>query len=141
MRRHELAFGILVLALLTGVVRAEEASERDTDSPSESLELGASIEVAYERQQNLDLDSAQKDGVDLLGVEAVLEILFAPNDYFDIYLQPNLTREFELREQGEGEDRNTEFSLEEAFFTLRDPERGLSLEVGRTFFADEREWV
>jgi alginate production protein len=140
-RLRELAFGILVSALLTGVVRAEEASEGDGDSPADALEFGADIEIAYERRQNFDLDSAARDGVDLLDIEAVLEILFAPNDYFDIYLQPNLTREFELREQGEGEDRNTEFSLEEAFFTLRDPERGLSLEVGRTLFADGREWV
>jgi alginate production protein len=141
MHRREFASGILVLALLAGAVRAAEASERESESPAESLELGASIEIAYERRQNFDLDSAARDGLDLLDVEAVLEILFAPNDYFDIYLQPNLTREFELREQGEGEERNTEFSLEEAYFTLRDPERGLSLEIGRTFFADEREWV
>ncbi len=120
----------------------EEPLAEDSELEFGPYKFGGSIELDYERLQNFDLDDSADDDLDLLTFEAVLAILFAPTDYFEIYLQPNLTREVELSEQLDpGEDRVTEFSFEEAFFTIRDPDRGLSLEVGRTFFADEREWV
>lgn len=141
--------GLMLSIAVVGSATAEEHGGDDEDPVAEDAdsdlgpyEFGASLELDYERFQNFDLDGSADDGLDLLTVEAVLEVLFAPNDYFEIYLQPNLTRDIELREQKDpGEDRVTEFSFEEAFFTLRDPDRGLTLEVGRTFFADDREWI
>ena len=149
MRWRSIFGGLVLLIAAAGLAQADEHEVKDEESLAEDsgldfgpYEIGGSIELDYERLQNFDLDSSVDDGLDLVTVEAVLAILFAPNDYFDIYLQPNLTRDFELREQQDpGEDRVTEFSFEEAYFTLRDPDRGLSLEVGRTFFADDREWI
>ena len=46
-----------------------------------------------------------------------------------------------LREQGEEEDRSTEFVLEEAYLLFTEPDLGLSLQVGRQSFEDERQWI
>lgn len=120
-----------------GAAQAEEGSE----SIWRSLEFGGSVELAYERQQNFDLDRDSGDDVDLLPLELQLEVLFAPSAYFEAYLQTQLTEPFVLREEGADEDRDTEFVVEEAYFTLSDPDRGLSLQVGRQSFEDLRQWL
>lgn len=137
-----LACGIL----LSASVHAEDVPEADTpEAPPESVlqwfELGGHVELAYERQQNFDLDSRLEGDLDLLPLELQLELLFAPNDYVESYLQLNLMRDFELREQGVGERRDTEFLIEEAYVTLAQPEWGLSLQVGRQSFEDDRQWL
>ena len=111
------------------------------ESILQSLEFGGSLELAYERQQNFDLDSAEGDDVDLLPLELQLEVVFNPNDYIEAYFLGTLTRQFELSEEGEGEVRNTELFVEEAYVTLTDPDHGLSLQVGRQSFEDDRQWL
>ncbi len=107
----------------------------------ERLEIGGSVELAYERQQNFDLDRTTGDDVDRLPVELQLEVLFAPNDYFQAYFQSRLTGQFVLREEGADQARNTEFVVEEAYVNVADPERGLYLQVGRQTFEDARQWL
>ena len=133
------ALGLVLAIAIAGAAHAADAPA--ADSYFHRLEIGGSVELAYERQQNFDLDRATDDDVDLLPVELQLEILFEPNDYFQAYIQPQLTRQFVLREQGADEDRGTELVIEEAYVKVADPERGLSLQVGRQTFEDDRQWL
>ena len=128
---------LVFIGCCAGAAQAEEGSE----SIWRSFEFGGSVELAYERQQNFDLDRDSGDDVDLLPLELQLDVLFAPSAYFEAYVQAQLTEPFVLREQGAAEDRDTEFVVEEAYVTLSDPGRGLSLQVGRQSFEDLRQWL
>jgi alginate production protein len=136
--RGRRAWGIVLSAALAGTVLAAPA--RGAELLLESFELDGSLELATEHRQNFDLDSASADDVTLLPVELQLGLLFKPNDTVEAYVQALLTHPFELREQGEGEARETELLVEEAYVTVSDPDRGLSLQVGRLPFEDERQW-
>jgi alginate production protein len=136
-RRRVLA--IVLSAALAGAVQSAPA--RGAEQLLDAFEFGGSVELAYERRQNFDLDSKIADDVDLLPVELQLELLFEPSDYLEAYVEATLVREFELREEGAGEARETELLIEEAYVTLRDPDRGLALQVGRQTFEDERQWL
>jgi alginate production protein len=120
---------------------AQVAQAEDAESFLEGFEVGGSLELAYEHRRNFDLDGKAADDLDLLPVELHLELTFAPNDYFEAHVETALQREFELREEGVGEPRETELLIEEAYVTLRDPDRGLALQVGRQTFEDERQWL
>ena len=139
-RQRRLANAICLSALLLGI-HAKDTPAVAGDSILRALEFGGSVEVAYERQQNFDIDRAAPDDVDLLPVELQLELLFEPSDYVEIYLQSQLARQFVLREEGEDEDRKTEFLLEEAYVSVKHPDLGLSLQVGRQSFEDDRQWL
>ena len=130
---------IVLSAALAGAVQAAPAE--GAESLLDSLEFGGHVELATEHQRNFDLDRAEDDNVALVPVELQLELLFEPNDYFEAYLQTTLTKQFVLREEGEDEDRNTELTLEEAYVTVRQPDWGLSLQVGRQSFEDDRQWL
>ncbi len=142
--RRRRACGIVLSAALAAAVQAAPARgapEEGGESLLDSLEFGGHVELATEHQRNFDLDRAEDDDVALVPVELQLGLLFDPNDYFEAYLQATLTKQFVLREEGEDEDRNTELTLEEAYVTVRQPDWGLSLQVGRQSFEDERQWL
>jgi hypothetical protein len=107
----------------------------------ELFEFGGHIELVYERLQNFDLDSGNGDDLDLLPVEVELGVLFSPNDYFEAYLQSQLTRTLVLRDNGEDEVRDSELLVEEAYVIVTEPDWGLSLQVGRQSFEDRRQWL
>jgi alginate production protein len=136
--RHGSLAGLL-LALAAG--RAVAAPAENGESLLDAFELGGHIEVATEYQRNFDLDRSEPDDVLLVPTELQLDLLFDPNEYFEAYVQALLAKQFVLREQGEEEDRSTEFVLEEAYVLLTQPDWGLSLQVGRQSFEDERQWI
>ena len=110
-------------------------------SISDLLEVGGEVEVAYQRQQDFDLDRGEADDLDLLPIEAKLELLFAPNDYVEAFLQTTLFHAFTLRDQGEDDVDATDLFVEEAYLMLQEPDLGLALQVGRQSFEDARQWL
>jgi len=138
-RRH--AFGIVISAYAIAALPANAGEGEANGSIFEAFEFEGSLEVTYEREQNFDLDSSQADDVDLLPVELAIEVGFEPNEYFKAKFQPTLNRDFELHEEGRGQDRDTELLIDEVYFTLTDPNYGLSLQVGRQSFEDHRQWL
>ena len=68
-------------------------------------------------------------------------MLFAPNDYVEAFLQTTLFHAFTLRDQGEDDVDPTDLFVEEAYLTLREPNLGLALQVGRQSFEDPRQWL
>ena len=128
----------LVLALvLAGAAEAEEPDE----SPWDAFELEGSAELAYERQENFDLDRGTPDDVDLLPVEVQLGLSFEPGDYFEAFVEGSFNHTISLREEGPNESRPTELLLEQAYGILRHPDLGLSVQVGRQTFEDQRQWL
>ena len=141
LRRGGLAILLLAMALAQAAAAEVEAEAVDGESLLDAFEFGGHIEVATEYQREFDLDRSEPDDVELVPTELQLELLFAPNDYFEAYVEASLAKQFVLREQGEEEDRSTEFVLEEAYLLLSEPDLGLSLQVGRQSFEDERQWI
>jgi alginate production protein len=138
---ERVAAWIALAACLAGAVHAHSAHADQAGSILDVLEVGGEVEVAYQRQQEFDLDRGEPDDLDLLPVEAKLEVLFAPNDYVEAFLQTTLFHAFTLRDQGEADVDDTDLFVEEAYLTLREPELGLALQVGRQSFEDSRQWL
>lgn len=135
------SYGFCLCVSISSAVNAEHALAGAANSISQSLEFGGSIELAYERLQNFDLDSAEADALDVLPVELEVEGLFYPNEYFQAYFRTTLTHEFVLHEEGEQDVPNTELHITEAYVTGSDPDWGLSIQLGRQLFEDERQWL
>jgi len=136
-----LFLGIVALAFCSGTTSADEVIDPEEAAPDGPFGFAGNIELVYERLRNFDLDSGTSDDLDSLEVDAAFGFLFAPSDNLFVYLQPNLTREIPLRDQRGDEDRVTEFGFEEAYLTVLDRELGLSLQMGRSAFVDERGWL
>ena len=132
-------YGIVLSSCIGGAVRAEDQAEevRAEGEPEEGdwipqgLELGGQIELAWERQQNFDLDGSSDDDLNLLGAELQLGLDFDPSEYFDASFQPD---------RGAGEARNTELFVEEAHLTVTKPDWDLSLQFGRQPFEAVGQW-
>jgi alginate production protein len=135
------AGGVFMSLLIATAAQAEDATDATPNRLSEHLQFGGSIELAYEREQDFDLDSAEKDDADIMAMELTLEFLFEPNDFVEVFFQPQLIQQVRLREEGENEDRGTEFVIEEAYLKVKEPDLGLSLQVGRQNFEDDRQWI
>ncbi len=133
--------GTILWAGVAATLPSNGAAAEAAESFLDYFEIEGSLEVKYERKQNFDLDSSRADDLDELQIELALELDFEPNEYFGAKFQPTLKRDFELHEEGRGEDRETELLIEEAYVTLTDPNYGLSLRVGRQSFEDDRQWL
>ncbi len=139
--RPRLAAWLALSACFAGVVHVRAAPADEAASIWDLFEVGGEVEVAYQRQQDFDLDRGEPDDLDLLPVEVKLEVLFAPNDYVEAFLQTTLFHAFTLRDQGEDDVDPTDLFVEEAYLTLREPNLGLALQVGRQSFEDPRQWL
>ncbi|MGH7322428.1 MAG: alginate export family protein, partial [Candidatus Rokuibacteriota bacterium] len=137
-----------------GCVRssAAEAPGRpvDLEAPPETryrlapfLTFGAEIELVYEFRHNLDLDRRRDDDASLLTPELSLALSFAPDPRFQAFLNVALSRDFVLRDGVEGSRPSEDVALEvkEAFVWARSLPGGLSVQLGRQRFEDEREWL
>jgi alginate production protein len=140
-RRPRRAAWVALAACLAGAVHAGAAPADERASTRDLFEVGGEVEVAYQRQQEFDLDRGEPDDLDLLPVEIKLEVLFAPNDFVEAFLQTTLFHAFTLRDQGEDDVDPTDLFVEEAYLILREPGLGLALQVGRQSFEDPRQWL
>jgi alginate production protein len=121
--------------------RGAESADEVGEGVLAALEVGGSLEIAYEHQQDFDLDESMDDAVDLLPLELQLEARFDPNPFFEAFFSSRLTLPVVLREEGEEAPRDAELVVEEAYVKLCDPARGLSLQLGRQLFEDDRQWL
>jgi alginate production protein len=132
---------VALAACFAGAVHAGAALADEAASIRGLLQVGGEVEVAYQRQQDFDLDRGEPDDLDLLPVEAKLEVLFAPNDYVEAFLQTTLFHAFTLRDRGEDDADDTDLLVEEGYLTLQEPDLGVALQVGRQSFEDPRQWL
>ena len=107
----------------------------------DAVELGGHLELSYEDSRNLDLDGSQGDDLGVAPVELEVEARFEPNETFLAYLRSQLRHQFVVHEDGSQETDTTDFLINEAYVTVTDPDLGLSLQLGRQLFEDERQWL
>lgn len=122
----------------------------DPEAPPETryrlapfLTFGAEIELDYVFRRNRDLADRREDDVSLLTPELSLAWSFDPAPAFQAFLNVALSREFVLAEGVDGAGANEDIALEvkEAFLRAGPLPGGLSLQIGRQRFEDEREWL
>jgi alginate production protein len=139
-----------ILAPGPGSRPASASDPFDPDEPPETryrlapfLTFGAEIEFAYEYRKNLGLDG-RPDNAAAAGVpELSLAFSFDPHPSFQAFVNVAVSREFVWKIEA-GESRPSEdvqLELKEAYVWLRPPPGGLSLQLGRQRFEDERQWL
>jgi alginate production protein len=107
------------------------------------LTLGAELEIDFEFLRNLDLDKRRKDDASLLTPELSVALSFDPAPEFQAFVSVTLSREFVLGAGAEGAGANEDIALEvkEAYVRVRGVPAGLSVQIGRQRFEDERQWL
>lgn len=122
----------------------------DLDAPPETryplapfLTFGAEIEVAYRYRKNLRLDDRRDSDASLLTPELSLALSFDPDPRFQAFLNVAVSRESVLKIEADQSKPSEDVALElkEAFIWLRSLPGGLSLQLGRQRFEDERQWL
>ena len=122
----------------------------DPDAPPETryrlapfLTFGAEIEVAYAYRKNLGLDDRRDGDASLLTPELSLALSFDPDPGFQAFLNVAVARESVLKIEADQSKPSEDVAVEvkEAFIWLRSLPGGLSLQLGRQRFEDERQWL
>ena len=133
-----------------GCSPASAADVFDPDEPPETryqiapyLTFGAELELTYDYQKNLGLDDRRDNDAATLVPELSLAFSFDPDPRFQAFLNVAVSRpavwKIEAGETKPSEDVALE--LKEAFILLRSLPGGLSLQLGRQRFEDERQWL
>jgi alginate production protein len=121
----------------------------DPDEPPEtryqlapSLTFGAELEFNYEYRKNLSLDGRRDNDAATGAPELSLAFSYDPDPAFQAFLNVAVSREIVWKIEADRTKPNEDVQLElkELFIWLRPP-GGLSLQVGRQRFEDERQWL
>ena len=126
----------------------EPVIEFDIDNPPKtrhrltpSVTFGSKVTLDFDLEKNYDLDSDLADDLSKLEPGWDVAFSFNPTPRIHGFLGLELSRAF-LRDDRDNTRRpTTELQVEEAYVTVRDILDGLSLQVGRQDFEDEREWL
>jgi alginate production protein len=152
--RRGAALPVLLALLVTATPgtpsRASAADVFDPDEPPETryrlapfLTFGAEIEVDYAYRKNLGLDDRRDGDGASLAPELSLALSFDPDPRFQAFLNVAVARESVLKiEAGQSKpSEDVTLEVKEAFIWIRSLPGGLSLQVGRQRFEDERQWL
>jgi alginate production protein len=133
-----------------GSTPASAADVFDPDEPPETryrlapaLTFGAELELNYEYRKNLSLDGRRDDDAATGAPELSLAFSFDPDPAFQAFLNVAVSREVVWKIEADRTKPNEDVQLElqEFFVWLRLLPGGLSLQVGRQRFEDERQWL
>ena len=129
---------------------AAAADVFDPDKPPETryqlapfLTFGAEVEVAYEYRKNLGLGDRRDGDASVLASELSLAFSFDPDPRFQAFLNVAVARESVLKIEADHSkpSEDVEVNVAEAFIWLRSLPGGVSLQLGRQRFEDERQWL
>ena len=122
----------------------------DPDAPPDTpyrlapyLTFGAEIEFTHEYRKNLGLDDRPDNDASLFEPELSLAFSFDPDPRFQAFLNVAVSREFVWKIEADRAkpSEDVSFTIQEAFVWLRALPGGLSLQLGRQRFEDERQWL
>jgi alginate production protein len=107
------------------------------------LSFGANLELDYVFGRNLDLDARRADDVSVLTPELSVAFSLDPTPALQGFLNVALTRDFVLADAADtvGPTDDITVELKEAFVRAGRLARGVSVQVGRQRFDDERKWL
>jgi alginate production protein len=148
-----LAVLVAVLSTFTpgrGCSPASAADVFDPDEPPETryqlaphLTFGAELELDFEYRKNLNLDNRPDNETSAFVPELSLAFSWDPDPKFQAFLNFAVSRAAVLKIEADQPRPNEDIALElkEAFILLRSLPGGLSLQMGRQRFEDERQWL
>jgi alginate production protein len=122
----------------------------DPDEPPETnyrlapyLTFGAEIELQYEYRKNLSLDDRPDNEAAFFEPELSLAFSFDPDPRFQAFLNVVVSREVAWKIEADQSKPSDDVALtiQEAFVWVRALPSGLSLQLGRQRFEDERQWL
>jgi alginate production protein len=134
----------------SGSTPASVAQVFDPDDPPEtrypmmpSLTFGADLEVSYEYRKNLDLDDRPDNDASAIAPELSLAFSWDPDPRFHAFLNVVISKTavWKIEADASPPSEDVALELQEAFVLLRSLPGGLSLQVGRQRFEDERQWL
>ena len=146
--RPRLAAFLAILSILAADPASAEVF--DPDAPPETryqlaphLTFGAELEVTYDYRKNLGLDDRRDNDASVLVPELSLAFSFDPDPKLQFFLNVAISRPVVWKTEADGSRPSEEFAFElkEAFVLLRSLPGGLSLQLGRQRFEDERQWL
>jgi alginate production protein len=148
-RARGLAAGLATLLTLLPWPGGPAAEVFELDDPPETryrlapfLTFGAELEIDFSFRRNRDLDDRRADDLSRLTPELSVAFSLDPAPWFQAYLDLTLAQDFVWMD-GAGGTRSSDAMLEvkQAFLRIRRPEGGLSVQIGRQRFEDERQWL
>jgi alginate production protein len=104
------------------------------------LTFGAEIEIESEMVINPDLDRRTADNRRVIEPELEIALSYDPTEFFQAFLDMELTYELEDDQAGE-RTRLTTLEVSRLYVLFREILPGTSLQIGRQEFKDEREWL
>jgi alginate production protein len=134
----------------SGSTPASVAQVFDPDEPPEtrypmmpSVTFGAHLEVNYEYRKNLDLDDRPDNDASAIAPELSLAFSWDPDPRFQAFLNVVISKTavWKIEADASPPSEDVALELQEAFVLLRSLPGGLSLQVGRQRFEDERQWL
>jgi alginate production protein len=127
--------------------RAEPTLTFDFDHPpetthqlSEAWSFGAVLDFDSIVEQNLDLDSSRNDDRATIEPRLDLAVAWEPTENLRAFTEVELRRGIVVRDEDDSLDPEAELRLEQAYVTFSEFRPGLSLQIGRQNFEDERDW-
>lgn len=150
-RRLGSGLGALLAILAVGPgSRPTSADVFDPDDPPETryqlapfLTFGAHLELTYDYRKNLALDDRRDNDAAMGAPELSLAFSFDPHPSFQAFLNVAVTRDivWKIEADRTKPSEDPELELKELFVWLRALPGGLSLQIGRQRFEDERQWL
>jgi alginate production protein len=122
----------------------------DPDEPPETryqiaphLTFGAELELTFDYRKNLGLDNRPDNEASELVPELSLAFSWDPDPKFQAFLNVAVSKAAVWKIEADQAKPSEDVALElkEAFVLLRSLPGGLSLQVGRQRFEDERQWL
>jgi alginate production protein len=104
------------------------------------LSLGFRTELQYQREDNFDLDKTVPDDEWFFEPLFRVALSYAPRPMFSLLIDVEGARRF-LDDEEDRKRSETRLELKQAYLSVNEPVRGLTLQAGRIRFKDTREWL
>lgn len=124
-----------------------DAPPEATNRLSDSLTYGAKFTFDVDYERNFDLDSSEKDNLGKVKPQVEIAMAYRPGENLFGFLNLEFSRELAWEDQGEKENRDTKFIVDEAYLRLNDIVEvddvfeDVALQFGRQKIDDDREWL
>ena len=105
------------------------------------LSAGAEAEVEVVATSNLDLDSSEDDDVVSVEPKFTFDLEYEPIDWLTGFVEFELSKLFLPRTPQGSETESTRLELKQAYVLLDEVLPSTSVQLGRTDFEDQRQWL
>lgn len=104
------------------------------------LNVGARVDLEYQREDNFDLNKAAADDKWFWEPRLRLALSYAPTPMFTLLFDVETARRMVDDERNRAQNE-TRLELKQAYLSINEPVKGLTVQLGRIRFKDPREWL